>query len=84
MENSRNSGSSQAANPTLLNALDSYPQKRNTYRRPVDAQPTVTLPEGAMFDAVPSDLFPISPLTLMAAGTDGDRASKYLPRLPAQ
>jgi hypothetical protein len=57
MENSRNSGSSRAANATLLHAPDSFPQKRNTYRRPVDAQPTggITLPEGAMFDSVPSN-----------------------------
>ncbi|KAF1944128.1 hypothetical protein EJ02DRAFT_510485 [Clathrospora elynae] len=54
MENSRNSGSysERAVNPNLLSAPDSYPQKRTTQRRPVDAQPSGG---PAMTNTIPSN-----------------------------
>ncbi|KAH7399303.1 hypothetical protein BKA66DRAFT_604937 [Pyrenochaeta sp. MPI-SDFR-AT-0127] len=58
MENSRDSGSysSRTVNPALQKASDSYPQKRTSYRRPVNAQPAGEPPlTGPMANTIPSN-----------------------------
>lgn len=58
METTKASGSraSQTINPALLKAPDSYPQKRTSYRRPVDAQPARHSPlESGMANPIPSN-----------------------------
>ncbi|KAJ4372211.1 hypothetical protein N0V83_003985 [Neocucurbitaria cava] len=56
MENTRASGSSRAVNPALLKVPDAYPQKRTSYRRPVDAQPAAApQPAPTMSNTIPSN-----------------------------
>ena len=87
MENSRNSGSyaSRAVNPALVKVPDANPQKRNSYRRPADAQPAgASPPEPEMSNTVPSNTArPVATVPLNGNVTIGSghrrRNSRHIP-----
>ncbi|CAO2656757.1 Nn.00g055600.m01.CDS01 [Neocucurbitaria sp. VM-36] len=87
MENTRASGSSRAVNPTLLKVPDAYPQKRTSYRRPVDAQPAAA-PQAApaaaptMSNTIPSNT--ARPVAAAPASNGIPRASSHRRRQSQQ
>lgn len=76
MDNSTGVQPSRIANSAYLKAPDSFPQKRNSYRRPADAQPTFVPAQDSIMASTPSNTVPSNTARPVAAAPSSNGISR--------